>query len=661
MKKHDTISIFCSILMVLALVGCALVLLILELYGKKDAVITVRHLLLAELLTLSVSTAVTFALRNYLTDVSAKAFTDVTGVRDKKSFEKYLLQLQERRDTLNIGIMMFDLNGLKWVNDNFGHEKGDLFIQAFASCLTRILTDNSFLARFGGDEFVIVQEHTTPEELAAMDAKLKELIDEYNRSSSFPISYAVGWEVSYQNHYFLMDDLMRTADRNMYLDKSRKKQGRSFASSLPSDSCRTIPMISEDVLSAKIRTLLATDRNYLLCISDIENFHFINDTYGYQMGNDILSAFFEAIKAEDSTAFTCRYHSDIFVTIVDMTGIDNPTALSILQQRCRKISSRLTDAYPIGSCVINTGACALDDPNTPPEDYLSHANLARRNARHDYGHICRYSEALARDERERAQILQSFRSAMAGQQFQLYFQPKVGGLSGRIESAEVLVRWLLPDGTLRMPDRFIPLLESTGDVIDLDFYIYEKAFAWMEEQQRRGIRILPLSLNISPIHFSRPELLIQKIHQLLERYPIDPKNLIFEITERTYIKNTEMVNQVIDALHKDHIRISMDDFGSGYSSLSSLKDIHFDEVKIDRAFIADGLTDNGKIVLQELFHILKRLDKSIVCEGVETDDVSRFLVREGCNELQGYLYYRPMSQSAFTDLLESNTCVESAG
>ena len=97
----------------------------------------------------------------------------------------------------------------------------------------------------------------------------------------------------------------------------------------------------------------------------------------------------------------------------------------------------------------------------------------------------------------------------------------------------------------------------------------------------------------------------------------------------------------------------MDDFGSGYSSLSSLKDINFDEVKIDRAFIADGLTDTGKIVLQELFHILKRMNKTIVCEGVETADVSQFLIEEGCTELQGFLYYRPMEQQAFTKLLNA--------
>lgn len=655
MKKHNTISTFCSILLSLLSVSFALTLLLFGLVQRQHiAGHLIHYILLGELLLSAGTMAVQLALHGYVNDISVKAFTDVTGVHDKKAFEKHLLQLQERSDTLNISMMMFDLNGLKWVNDNYGHEKGDFFIQVFASCLTRILTENSFLARFGGDEFVIVQEHTTPAELESMERKLYSLIEKHNRGAQFPLSYAVGWEVSYPNHYFLIDDLLRTADRNMYLDKSRKKQVRSnMQTPLSTDSRHTVPVISEDILAAKLHTLLDSDRTYLLFMTDIENFHFINDTYGYQMGNDILNAFYNAMKTESQTAFTCRYHSDIFVTIADITGVEAETALSIIQQRCRTIADQLTENYPVGNCVINIGACLLNNPEIQPVEYISHANLARRSAKRDYGHICCYSEQMAQHEREHAQIIHSFHAALEHDAFQLYFQPKIGGRSGRIESAEVLVRWLLPDGTLRMPDKFIPLLESTGEIAQLDFYIYNKAFAWMAEQQRRGARTLPLSLNISPIHFMHPELLIHTVRSLIQHYQVKPENFIFEITERTYIKNTDIVNRVIDELHHDRIRISMDDFGSGYSSLSSLKDINFDEVKIDRTFIADGLTDTGKIVLQELFHTLKRMNKAIVCESVETDEVSQFLIKEGCTELQGVLYYRPMCQQAFTELLRA--------
>ena len=122
--------------------------------------------------------------------------------------------------------------------------------------------------------------------------------------------------------------------------------------------------------------------------------------------------------------------------------------------------------------------------------------------------------------------------------------------------------------------------------------------------------------------------------------------------ESTFIHNIESVNAMIRFFHDKNIRISMDDFGSGYSSLNTLKDILFDEVKIDKRFLSDDLSENGKIVLQEIFHLLKRTKKFIVCEGVETKEMVDFLVGEGCDELQGYYYYKPMNQESFEQLLQ---------
>ena len=209
MKKQDNIICFCYVLLSLLSVSFAGALVLV--YYSRNAqspMLLMRHLQLAELLVLAGAIAVLLSLVTYFKEISAKAFTDVTGVRDKKAMEKHLQELQERSDTLNIGIMMFDLNGLKWVNDNYGHEQGDEFIQTFASYLTRILNSDSFLARFGGDEFVIIQEHTTPDMLKAMEGHLRKLVEQYNLETTLPLSYAVGWEVSYKNHYYLMEIML---------------------------------------------------------------------------------------------------------------------------------------------------------------------------------------------------------------------------------------------------------------------------------------------------------------------------------------------------------------------------------------------------------------------------------------------------------------------
>lgn len=158
-------------------------------------------------------------------------------------------------------------------------------------------------------------------------------------------------------------------------------------------------------------------------------------------------------------------------------------------------------------------------------------------------------------------------------------------------------------------------------------------------------------LNVSPLHFEEPENFVKKICELIRTYQVDTSRLTFEITESTYVNNTEAVNRVIRGLKQHNIQISMDDFGSGYSSLNTLKDLLFNEVKIDRKFLGDSLTENAKIVLQEVFHMLKRMGKSIVCEGVETEDIAEFLKKEGCDEIQGFLYYRPMCEEDFEKLL----------
>lgn len=131
--------------------------------------------------------------------------------------------------------MMFDLNGLKHVNNTFGHEKGDEFIQSFAYCLTHILDDNCFLARYGGEEFIIIKEHTDPDDMKQMNERLKCLVQDYNNWASLPLSYAAGYEVSYRNHYFMINDLIQAADKNMYQDKFYKKMCIS-KSKLPASS-----------------------------------------------------------------------------------------------------------------------------------------------------------------------------------------------------------------------------------------------------------------------------------------------------------------------------------------------------------------------------------------------------------------------------------------
>ena len=597
--------------------------------------------------------AVSLTLKDYLKNMIRNSGFDVAGVHDKKSLEKKLLQLQNADDTLDVGIMMFDLNNLKKINDTYGHEQGDVFIQTFASYLTRILTEDSFLARFGGDEFVIVQNHTTLSQLEQMNIQLQTLLDTYNQTADHPISYAVGYDISCKNHYYLIMDLLQMADQKMYEDKRYKKE-LSACSKCKQSQLKLAESISTDSLKEKIFTILNNsngEKKYAFLMTDIDNFHLINDYWGYETGTNILNFVLKKLELFPKTLFVNRYHSDIFVCIIDITGQEHKTIKDRIIQYNKQTTAEALEAYPINYLSLNTGIYYLDSPQIPSEEVISHTNIVRRKAKSELNGVCEYTEEIAKEELQRAETIHSFQNALSNKEFQIYFQPKINGKSQKIASAEVLVRWKTEDGTLRYPDSFLPILEETGEIESLDYYVYEAAFSWLAKRREAGLSMIPLSLNVSPVHFRKIHTFTRKVTGLIEKYQIPSQYLIFEITETTYIHNIEAVNQMISFFHNRNIRISMDDFGSGYSSLNTLKDILFDEVKIDKRFLSDDLTEKGKIVLQEIFHLLKRTNKFIVCEGVETKDMVDFLVQEGCDELQGYYYYKPMEKEKFETLI----------
>ena len=591
-----------------------------------------------------VGCAVSLTLGDYIRNMIRSSGFDVAGVHDKKSLEKKLQQLQNADDTLNVGVMMFDLNNLKKINDTYGHEQGDVFIQTFASYLTRILTEDSFLARFGGDEFVIVQNHATWSQLEQMNIQLQSMLDVYNQTADHPISYAVGYDISCKNHYYLIMDLLQIADQKMYQDKRYKKEQMAKK---PQEFYRNplAESISTESLKEKLFTILNNsngEKKYAFLMTDVSNFHLINDYWGYETGTNILNFILKKMELFPQTLFVNRYHSDIFVAVIDITGEEHTAVKNRIIESNKQTTKEVLAAYPVNYLSLNTGIYYLENMEIPGEEIISHSNIVRIKAK---------DREIALAEQKRADTIHSFKEALGKKEFQIYFQPKISGREQKIASAEVLVRWKRANGDLWFPDSFLPILEETGEIEALDYYVYETAFQWLADRREKGLKLLSLSLNVSPVHFRKIHTFTEKVSHLIQKYEIPSQYLIFEITETTYIHNIEAVNHMIRFFHEKNIRISMDDFGSGYSSLNTLKDILFDEVKIDKKFLSDKLTENGKIVLQEIFHLLKRTNKFIVCEGVETKEMVDFLVVEGCDELQGYYYYKPMEMAKFEQLI----------
>lgn len=429
MKKEKSVLHLCECIL-LALV----ILLIIDLYLLKFlqepgvSYYPMLRLMEIALALLVVTLALSLIQRELLSRLIVKAFRDITGVHNKTSLEKLILELNNRPSTFGIGVMMFDLNDLKYVNDTYGHEKGDEFIQSFSYCLTRILDSDSFLARYGGDEFIIIQQNTSEASLRQMARKLNSLVQEYNSRTTLPLSYAIGYEVSYQNHYFMMQDLINAADQKMYQDKAHKKIAANKKFSSRSVCAGTaIPTISSETLSEKIRQIQSNTGNthsLALISTDVENFHFINDKYGYSLGNEILNMVYEEIAGAPFTIFTTRFFSDVFISIADISDLTNDAFLSEIQALDRKICKRMRNTFHVNFFRTNSGICLVPDADTTPETILSCANVARRLSKKMLSPCCIYSDEIDRQEKMQAEILHSFHQALKTRNFKYIFSPK---------------------------------------------------------------------------------------------------------------------------------------------------------------------------------------------------------------------------------------------
>lgn len=218
-----------------------------------------------------------------------------------------------------------------------------------------------------------------------MQHRLANLVHDYNNQTTLTLSYATGYEISQQNHYFMMEDLINAADKKMYQDKTRKKLAaiKQNSSTIPPTNA-VIPTGSSEFVTEKIHQLQqgATGSHTIAVIStDVENFHYINDKYGYPLGNEILNIVYDELAASSLTLFTTRVFSDVFISIADMERLSNDALLTQIQLLDKRICHRIQDTYHISFFRTNSGICCIPDPTTPPETLISYANVARRLAK----------------------------------------------------------------------------------------------------------------------------------------------------------------------------------------------------------------------------------------------------------------------------------------
>ena len=390
------------------------------------------------------------------------------------------------------------------------------------------------------------------------------------------------------------------------------------------------------------------DRLYCVIYTDIDRFKFINEKYGYTIGNELLIRFSETLKSSlRDTEIFARAGADHFVVLLEYES-DETTAQRIDRFNDKINSIKRTDNsnYKISSragiYVIPEGRdCTLTSAVDKAIIACKDITISHKSQ------FAYFSESMKTTLAKQDEIENSMQDALNKGEFVVYYQPKFALSDRRLVGAEALVRWNRPNSGLVAPADFVPIFEENGFITKIDFFVLESVCRKLRRDIDDGLVIVPISVNFSRAHLNSPDF-IDRISECITKYGI-PSNLIeIEITESALIGNEDYLLEIMKALHRLGLVVSMDDFGSGFSSLNLLKKLPFDVLKIDKEFFSrSGATDRERTIITNVVNMAKSLDIRVVSEGVETGEQADFLRTINCDQAQGFLYARPMDEESF--------------
>lgn len=412
-------------------------------------------------------------------------------------------------------------------------------------------------------------------------------------------------------------------------------------------------------LNSAVRDMTA-ECSIALIYVDIKHFKYFNDTYGYRRGNELLMKMASMI-SRPSHGYICgaRVVSDNIVVAGLCEGKSVEDYLTHVKGSVSYLEQILRREFSCDRIRVTAGVFFISDDNRDInlDTAISNANLARKQSKLDGNEsVTLFVPEMASKISNEMEIISTIDDAIKNKELHAFYQPKIDSVTGQITGAEALVRWIKPDNTMVYPDQFIPILEKSRQIINVDYFIYNEVFSFIREKLDKGETVVPISMNVSRQHLKDLDI-IEYISDLLDTYKIPSCYLEFELTETMCIEKTDRVMEFINAFHSMGIKVSMDDFGSGYSSLKLLSQIPIDVIKLDRCFLNSGsLCDKEKIIITSIINMTKELRMHSLCEGVETLAQSDFLRDIGCDAQQGYYYSKPVNVAAFNSMLLNSVC-----
>jgi len=398
------------------------------------------------------------------------------------------------------------------------------------------------------------------------------------------------------------------------------------------------------------------NRYHAVLFIDLDHFKNINDTFGHSIGDKVLKMVSQKLKKSIRKGDTVSRHGgDEFAILLE--NLKSPLdAAKIAQNILDVLKKPLLINEHHFHITTSIGITIAPTDSTDAETLLRFADIAmykaKNNGRDNYAF---YTQDLSKKAQERIHLEEDLHKAIKNNEFELYYQSQINASTKQIIGAEALIRWMHPTKGLIMPIEFIPIAESSGQIIAIGKWVIKQAMKDMSDWKKQNLPIEILSINLS-VRQLNDKAILNIIKDTLKKTGCKPEWIEFEVTEGYAMSDHQAATSLLEEISKLGFKISIDDFGTGYSSLAYLKRLPIQKIKIDQSFLQDipGDVDDEAIV-SAVIHIAKSLNLNIIAEGVETPTQQDFLLEQGCIHAQGYLYTRPMPKEKFINYIKMHS------
>lgn len=388
---------------------------------------------------------------------------------------------------------------------------------------------------------------------------------------------------------------------------------------------------------------------YAVLFFNVKNFKAVNELFGVESGDVVLQNIFRTLThSKLSPVITARVESDHFVCLVENKNLDFEELTSVCDNKFVKDGKCM-------NLIIRCGIFYVEEKPMKISGMIDRAKLAKRYITDEYVQpYMVYDHSMQVAYIDKAKLAGELQEGIAKEQFKVYYQPVIDTKTGKIASAEALIRWIHPDKGFISPALFIPALEENGHISELDFYVLKKVWQFINDRCENNKFVVPISVNLSWMDFY-DEIMMEKILKEMDRFRENGREHMarFEITETSYAAIRENRSGIIESLRIKNAKILLDDFGSGFSSFGMLQDYDFDILKIDMSFIRKiGENPKTKSIVHSIIGMAHEIGIKTVAEGVETEEQVSFLRQSGCDYIQGYYYSKPLPEEEFVEFLE---------